>query len=820
MMFSLRLLNIFRNKKDFILLLSSFFVIMFAGCSYSPPAPVEVSVSNQKIDYLSDVKPILDKRCVSCHSCYNSPCQAKFSSFEGIDRGGSKEKVYFAERLFAQDPTRLFIDAKNTQEWRKKKFFSLTENYQEEGVSKEEQNKLALKGIGQVNSIMGHMLHDKKTDPEVIGTYAPEYDDLICPENLEEVSEYQDKHPNHGMPYGFPALLENEYNIIMQWLLQGAHGPSQEQQLKLITPSQKVKSEIHKWEEFLNMPDAKHQMTARYIYEHYFLAHMNFEVEPKEFYRLVRSYTPTGEPIDEIATRRPYDDPKTDRFYYRLQKIHSTLVHKTHIVVEIPYDELKRVQASFIDIPWLEEPHLMGYDSKDSANPFVTYAQIPPKARYHFMLKDSEYFVRTFIRGPVCKGQIALNVIHDNFWVFFQDPKYDIGVQDPQFLRDQAYNLSMPIEAGSSERLYRVFSDRYRDRYEKYYLDKLLKTANTYPQGFPLEAIWKGEEARDTPAITVYRHFDSATVIKGTIGSLPRTMWVIDYAQLERIYYSLVAGFDVFGNVSHQTNVRRYMDFLRLEGELNFLMYMPSDLRGEILASWYIGDSIAADIHNSQFIKTTAAKIGNKISFKTQNPKQEFVESLVDTHFIKETKIGFDQVNYIKLGEKVPALPKQITNEKEYYTGLKSLTAPGTGFVRYINLEGINLIYTRIHLDNGENVVGTFVINRWHNNVNSLFGESQRRDPSKDSLDAVEGLVGSYPNVFFDVQVEDLHDFFDMLKNYKENEEYKAKIDKYAISRSNKDFWKYYDWFQEWSEENDPVHTGLYDLNRYYKRPW
>ncbi|MEB0229172.1 fatty acid cis/trans isomerase, partial [Pseudomonas sp. 5S1] len=85
-------------------------------------------------------------------------------------------------------------------------------------------------------------------------------------------------------------------------------------------------------------------------------------------------------------------------------------------------------------------------------------------------------------------------------------------------------------------------------------------------------------------------HFDSASVQKGILGSQPRTMWVIDYAQLERIYYSLVAGYDVFGNLSHQTNIRRYMDFLRIEGELNFLEYMPKEDRIEMLKSWYIGD--------------------------------------------------------------------------------------------------------------------------------------------------------------------------------------------------------------------------------------
>lgn len=88
-----------------------------------------------------------------------------------------------------------------------------------------------------------------------------------------------------------------------------------------------------------------------------------------------------------------------------------------------------------------------------------------------------------------------------------------------------------------------------------------------------MNSVWKGEQSEDAPLLTVYRHFDSASVHKGVLGGLPRTMWLIDYPHLERIYYALVAGFDVFGNVSHQTNVRRYMDYLRMEGEINFISY-------------------------------------------------------------------------------------------------------------------------------------------------------------------------------------------------------------------------------------------------------
>ena len=296
-------------------------VLFFVGCSYSPPEPVKVAVSSKKISYLDDVKPILDNRCVSCHSCYNAPCQAKFSSFEGIDRGGSKEKVYLAERLFSQKPTRLFTDAKTSEGWREKKFVSLTDSITAEKGMSIEQEENALDGIVYNNSIMAHMLEHKKHNPEIDGEYAPDYDDLICAQTLEEVSEFQDKHPNHGMPYGFPALSKREYDVIMQWLVQGAVGPDETEQKVLETPSAAAQPEIDKWEALLNRDDAKHKMTARYLYEHYILAHLNFQTAPKESYTLVRSSTPPGEEIDVIATLRPYDYSKVANFYYRFSKM-------------------------------------------------------------------------------------------------------------------------------------------------------------------------------------------------------------------------------------------------------------------------------------------------------------------------------------------------------------------------------------------------------------------------------------------------------------------------------------------------------------------
>ncbi len=65
-------------------------LLLLAACMYNRPPAVMVASTTTSVNFLTDVKPILDRRCVVCHSCYNAPCQLKLSSYEGLDRGASK----------------------------------------------------------------------------------------------------------------------------------------------------------------------------------------------------------------------------------------------------------------------------------------------------------------------------------------------------------------------------------------------------------------------------------------------------------------------------------------------------------------------------------------------------------------------------------------------------------------------------------------------------------------------------------------------------------------------------------------------------------
>ena len=188
-------------------------------------------------------------------------------------------------------------------------------------------------------------------------------------------------------------------------------------------------------------------------------------------------------------------------------------------------------------------------------------------------------------------------------------------------------------------------------------------TCRTITTASGYETIWKGNRAADAPVLTVYRHFDSASVHKGVLGALPKTMWVIDYPLFERIYYALVAGFDVYGNMGHQLAVRLYMDGLRIEGESYFLDYLPPAKRQEIMQSWYKG----VDLKDINYYPSAMPA---KIAFATDDPKREFIEQVVKRHILPATNIAFDRLNYLPAGADYPPLPAAYRSTGRLPAGL------------------------------------------------------------------------------------------------------------------------------------------------------
>jgi len=146
---------------------------------------------------------------------------------------------------------------------------------------------------------------------------------------------------------------------------------------------------------------------------------------------------------------------------------------------------------------------------------------------------------------------------------------------------------------------------------------------------------------------------------------------------------------------------------------------MPDDTRLKMFKSWYIGAKKVQKQNKYGMHRDTGVKYVSKY------PKNEFIERVVDGHILKSTGIKFDSMNYYRENQRPPKMPKTFRTYADFQQGARSLTAPGTGFLKYVTDHGINLLHLRINLPKGRSEVSTLVINRWHDNVNSLFGEEK-----------------------------------------------------------------------------------------------
>lgn len=751
------------------------------------------SLPAQPVSWRDEVRPLLERRCIVCHGCYDAPCQLKLSSMEGLLRGASKQRVYDGTRITDAPPTRLFIDARTTEEWRRKGFHPVLA----EG---------AQRPVGRLQeSVLYQMLLLKRINPQPTAGRLPATFDLgldrnqVCPKR-SGFAEFAQDHPLWGMPYALPGLTEAEFRTLAHWIAQGAPGMHSDR------PSEAARPRIRAWEAFLNGDSLKQRLVSRYLFEHLFQADLHFEgTGPREFYRLVRSATPPGTPVDELVTVRPFDDPGRAAFFYRFERRPASVVAKSHVVYRLSPGRMARLRELFL-APDYQVSRLPPYATAAPYNPFLVFEAIPPRSRYRFLLDDARFFVEGFIKGPVCRGQIALSVIEDQFWVFFFDPDRDLFTLQPAFLRANAEYLSLPADGDVAVHLKRIWTDNWVQ--QKAYIaakEAYFHRINRVDLKDALSYIWDGDGTNPDAALTVFRHFDSASVRSGLAGDYPETAWIIDFPLFERIHYLLVAGFNVWGNVGHQLHTRLYMDFLRMEGEDHFLAFLPAEKRKSIRDKWYQG--LRAGIDRLLDAPMDWLGVESVIGYRTDDPQHEFYRLLEQR--LQPVLAGPDRLNRCRGDSCLSATTEGDARRLE--TAMRRVAA-----VRGLGLDSMpDLVFMRVRSPAGDKAYA-LIHNKAYHNIIVLSEDEDRRDRQNDSMTVLAGLEGAYPNFFFDVHIDDVDDFADRFASVRDLRSYRRLIDRYGVRRTDPAFWLLADWFQDYDAQRRPLSSGIYDLNRYH----
>lgn len=743
------------------------------------------AMAAEPLSFQQDIQPILTAKCVACHACYDAPCQLNLGSGAGLLRGATKLRVYDGTRTETQATTRLFIDALDEANWRRKGFYSVLNPTTTRG-----QTAALLKRMLE----QGNRLHWGKN------TRLPETLDIginrqnTCP-IATEFEGLQRENPLVGMPFAAPGLTSSEYATLMQWLNQGAVVDEIP-----IQASVSEQQQILEWEHFLNTLGSRHVLVSRWLYEHLFLAHLYFEGgEAGHFFELVRSSTPTGQPIVPLTTRRPNDDPGVV-FYYRLRPIQGVIVHKTHITYPLSAHKLRHIREQFLAGNWSTD-RVPGYSPAVQTTPLATFAAIPAAVRYQFMLDNAEYFVRTFIRGPVCRGQIATDVIRDNFWVLFQHPDQDRYLTDTAYQAQVTPLLTLPGVFGSLADLPSLWQ-QFRGQRDKYV--NLRQQAYAQAPAPDWSHLWLGN---DNALLSVFRQHDSASVRKGLVGEIPQTLWLLDFPLLERIYYLLVVNFDVFGNVLHQALTRLHFDLLRNGAEQNFLRLLPPNQRQALLDDWYqSGGQLLLWLDYPPVDRHTPSAL----HLSGTDAKSDFARTLLaQTPQINATP---DPINRCQGGRCYR--PDLSPEWAQVESSLSRLTGQPASRLRMIERLP-EATFIRIEAADGQRKIYSMLRNRAHTNVAFMLGESYRQQPWLDTLTIYPGLLSSYPNFVFNVPAAEVSEWVSRLQAVHEDADFEPIVARWGIRRTHPEFWRYFNDLRTYLQEVDPVESGVLDMNRY-----
>lgn len=739
------------------------------------------------VSYKASIQPLFEAKCVSCHACNDAPCQLNLGSGNGLQRGASKIKVYDGTRTKAQSPTRLFTDAETTQAWRDKGFYSVLGDQPDISLLA----RVVAMGQQKVPE------PNSKLSSEIpIGTDI----DNQCPANEDELAKFTRKYPHRGMPMGVTGLTAQEYDTLTTWLKQGAPVDSEP-----VLATAAEEAQIAEWEKLLNQPGKREQLVSRWIYEHLFLAHLYFEnIKDSHFFELVRSRTPSGKPISLIATPQPNDPP--DAFvYYRLRPIQGAIVHKTHITYPLTPAGISRIHELFYSGNW-SVGSLPGYGTDERANPFTTFAAIPSRARYQFMLDHAEYFVRTFIRGPVCRGNIATDVIRDNFWAIFQTPDSDLYVTSADHRQRVNDMLGVPGQKDGLGDLFPQWT-KYTKLRNRYTEIRNQDYAKREPKGPSFNDIWNGEGHNQNALLSIYRHHDSALVQKGLWGEFPQTVWWMDYPLFERTYYGLVANFNVYDTVSHQAQTRLYFDLIRNGAEMNFLRLMPPSSRQGYMDDWY---QKSGKLKMWLYYPTLDRKQPTAISLSSSKPKEEFLQQLLNR--VGTLNARPDPINRCD-GKQCfrPQAPAYARHADQALSRMAARPATQMPVIRMLPEATVLRVYT----ENGQREIYTLLRNRAHSNVAYMAAESLRYQPDKDTLTIFPGVLTSYPNFAFNVPEKDIDDFSQSMQAVSRLDQLEVIIKRWGVRRTHPDFWKLFHDYTAYIRETEPFEAGILDMNRY-----
>jgi hypothetical protein len=378
--------------------------------------------------------------------------------------------------------------------------------------------------------------------------------------------------------------------------------------------------------------------------------------------------------------------------------------------------------------------------------------------------------------------------------VFFTTPQSAVGKEFSQFLSREGDQLKLP--AGAESGIWSVTKWHSYAQAQRHYLEakgNFIRSNAAALDKAGLNTFWDGYGANSNAALTVFRHNDSATVVQGLVGTQPQTAWLIDYPILERIHYLLVAGFDVYGTASHQLMTRMYMDFLRMESEMNFLGFLPQEQRIAEVNQWYRGAQGSVHAYLDSYYEHGV--LPPPFDFKTDQPKAELFRAL-QAHMAKVLNHRYELQQ----------------------SGLSAASIAALSRLDQVRGVAATLIPQMVIIKVNEHGLLTLLSNSAYSNLSSVLNAQNNRLPDEDTLTIANGVVGAYPNIFLQVNEAEVPELVAKIEGLRNEADYSALLDRFGIRRTDERFWAVSDQVSADYRASEAISHGILDYSRYENR--
>jgi hypothetical protein len=745
-----------------------------SSADYSILRPGNRFVASVGDRYVDEVQPALSRRCAVCHSCSNGPCQLNMTSYAALERGVSSKNPY-KWGLLDNSPTRV-SDNRPLSHWRSAGFRSVLPG---NGVSPEDSVFFQSLALGDRNT--------SSNNPN---------EGPLKTSTVRRMAAAQDNSQG-GMPFGITTDGE-DHATLEAWALDGAPGPSAEAQAALRAPQTSAHTTvapadiIAQWEAFLGGNDLRSQLVGRYIYEHTYSANIHFAENPGEFYRIVRSRTAAPAPIDLIHTDMPFHDPGVARVHYRLEKIDRVIEGKTHVPWQLSLADLAHYRELFLGPQWTISS-LPAY----GVNPFEIYQAIPAASRSRFMIENSQVMFAGFARGPICLVQPASYAVDEYFWIWYVKPESDPTVQVPKLGLDRwdaFFTKDGNLASGIP-----VLGDKYG---EPIYRDALERTIRRVkPEGFGIQDIWTGDGDPDA-WLTVHRNqisVDVHTTKERPVTGLPKSVWLMTYANFERMYYNAVTQYKYWGSLLHQNTTFNWQTYTRTEAEDMYASLFPDQSYRTELRSRMT--STQGKIYNKLFTDYAEGRPSASPEYRTEDALAKALITRLGSGFGDDDRLN----NWPTV--RPTAVAPQITNLDEWEAGVRTVTNRVLPFGKFFP----NVVHVRV---NGQSLY-TFLAVRGFRYDKIPSQEASARTRDRDYVVAVPGFSAYEAHMFVDLSFAQAAGFLTELAAVTDQASWNRFSDRYKIARNSPRFWPFVDWMHQWLGDNLPVRGALLELRAY-----